>query len=320
MATHRVHSKTRFVIILTTLITALLIVLSGLLWILLVQNKQNNSAELSSLTPQQSSQSESVSSGSDTSKDDSSKTDSSSSKNKDDISSSETNSKNPTQSAKQSETESTISSNIIKNSDKIVPKSEKANASYLDDAVFIGDSISVSLSLYQALPAKNVIATQNVNTHQVVDGQEVFSTPKGKVSLKTALKGKNPKKIYVMLGANGMNSWSNEKQIEYFDDLLDQLESWYPDAIIYVESMTPVSSEKNKKDKNINNASITDYNKRLLKLVEGRSDNIYYLNVAEDFTTKYGNLKSEYNGGDGLHFSPKAARAVVSYALTHTVQ
>lgn len=202
---------------------------------------------------------------------------------------------------------------------KVVKKSKKADSSYLDDAVFIGDSISVSLSLYKALPAKNVIATQNVSLYQVISGKECFATPKGKVNLKTAMKGKKPKKIYVMLGANGMNGWSNKKQIGYYKTLLDQLEKDYPNAIIYVESMTPVTASRNKTDKNINNTKIKDYNKKLLKLVESRGDNVYYLDLYEGLQTKYGNLKSAYNGGDGLHFSPAAARAVVDYALTHTV-
>ena len=207
-----------------------------------------------------------------------------------------------------------------KKKSKVVPKSKAANSSYLDDAVFIGDSISVSLSLYKALPAKNVIATQNVSLYQVVSDKEVFATAKGKVTLKTALKGKDPKKIYVLLGANGMNGWSNKKQIGYYETLLDQLEEWYPDAIIYVESMTPVTASRNKTDKKINNTKIEDYNKQLLKLVEKRGDHVYYLNIAETLKTKYGNVKSKYDGGDGLHFSPAAAKAVVQYALTHTVK
>lgn len=210
--------------------------------------------------------------------------------------------------------------NQKKKDDKIVPKSKKQNASYLDDAVFIGDSVTVSLSLYQALPAKNVVATQNISIWQVISGKEVFATAKGKVSLEKALSGKDPKKIYIMLGANGMGGWTNKQQIEYYSTLLDQLEKWYPDAVIYVESMSPVTASRNKTDKKNNNKNIDDFNKRLLKMVQGRTGNIYYLNVAETLKTRYGNLKSKYDGGDGLHFSPAAAKEVVDYALRHTVR
>jgi lysophospholipase L1-like esterase len=206
-----------------------------------------------------------------------------------------------------------------KNSDKVVPKSKAVDSSYLDDAVFIGDSISVSLSLYGALPAKNVVASQNISIYQIINNKKVFSTAKGKVSLKTALSGKDPKKIYIMLGANGMNSWSNKKQVSYYSTLLDQLQKWYPDAIIYVQTMSPVTASKSKKEKKLNNENIDDFNTKLLKMVESRDDHVYFLNSAETLKTKYGNLKSKYNGGDGLHFSAAAAKAIVQYALTHTV-
>ncbi len=203
--------------------------------------------------------------------------------------------------------------------EKLVPESDAADPSYLDDAVFIGDSISVSLSLYKALPAKNVVATQNVSLYQITAGKKVFATAKGKVTLKEALSKKDPKKIYIMLGANGMDTWSNKKQIAYYKKLLNQLQKWYPDAIIYVQSMSPVTAKKNKTEKYLNNDNIDDFNERLLKLVEERDDHVYFLNSAESLKTKYGNLKAKYDGGDGLHFSPAAARQIVAYALTHTV-
>ncbi len=204
--------------------------------------------------------------------------------------------------------------------EKLVPESEAVDQSYLDDAVFIGDSISVSLSLYKALPAKNVVATQNISLYQITAGKKVFATAKGKVTLKKALSmRKEVNKIYIMLGANGMSTWSNKRQIAYYKKLLNQLQKWYPDAIIYVQSMSPVTAKRDKQDKHLNNDNIDDFNERLLALVEKRDEHVYFLNSAESLKTKYGNLKAKYDGGDGLHFSPAAARQIVSYALTHTV-
>lgn len=323
------HINNRPVILLSALIAALLIMISGLLWMLLSQGSAaaksesmvqlaQNSTSVSDPVNAASSQDSSLDSvtasvGLSAANSYQSLEPSAEQTESGEAASVQFASSEPEQTASAVGTEA-------KKKSKVVPKSKAVDSSYLDDAVFIGDSISVSLSLYKALPAKNVIATQNVSLYQVINDKEVFATAKGKVSLKTALKGKDPKKIYVLLGANGMNGWSNKKQIGYYETLLDQLEDWYPDAIIYVESMTPVTASRNKTDKKINNTKIEDYNERLLKLVEERGDHVYYLNIAETLKTKYGNLKAKYDGGDGLHFSPAAAKAVVQYALTHTVK
>ncbi len=332
----------RWVILLSSLITALLILVGGLLWMMLFQgNKQNadssgisigeSSSSTISAVPSDASTAPTSDSPESESTDEANDALSLSSQSEpeqsyipidssditvdvpvseSDISGYETVSQNESSAAE---------SDLVPPKPKLVPLSEAADPSYLDDAVFIGDSISVSLSLYKALPAKNVIATQNVSLYGVINGNKVFATAKGKVSLQTAMNGKNPKKIYVLLGANGMSGFSNNKQISYYETLLDQLEAWYPDAVIYVQSMTPVTSYKNKTDKKINNKKIRDFNQKLLALVETRPGKVYYLNVSEALETKYGNLKSIYDGGDGLHFSPAAARAVVAYALEHTV-
>ncbi len=329
--------KNNKVILLSSLIAALLILVSGLLWMTLCQTVEPNASLVNNSSLAQAGSSDTVTSTQPSSKpvSEQSPPDSSPSS-----SGSENSQASDTSSAEESREASTVSEETssyfpVETNDvsaekdgyiipqpglpKVVPFSEAADPAYLEDAVFIGDSISVSLSLYKALPAKNVIATQNVSLYGVTTGGRVFATAKGKVSLETALKGKDPKKIYILLGANGMNGFSNKKQIGYYETLLDQLEAWYPNAIIYVQSMTPVTAAKNKTDKNINNKKIRDYNQKLLALVETRGDRVYYLNLSEALETKYGNLKSKYDGGDGLHFSPSAARAVVQYALEHTV-
>lgn len=298
----------RWMIMLSSLITALLILISGLLWMMLFQNGSADNGVLAAHISKEDSVSEMP-----ISKTLTSENASESEISVQDISVSEADDLS-------SAVSEPVSENIPSENTKIAAGSQAVDASYLDDAVFIGDSISVSLSLYKAVPYANVIAAQNVNLYQVTQGDAVFSTATGKVSLKTALAEKDPKKIYILLGANGMNGWSNEKQIGYYAVLLDQLEEWYPNAVIYVQSMTPVTASRNKTDKNINNTKISDYNDRLLKLVEKRGDHVCYLNISETLMTRYGNLKAKYDGGDGLHFSPAAAEAVVQYVLTHTVQ
>lgn len=205
----------------------------------------------------------------------------------------------------------------VENDGVTVSESKYTNMTYFDDALFIGDSISEGLKLYQVLPAANVLANQSVGVDQVARGKPVYMTAKGKVTLDEALKGKKPKKIYLMLGMNGMPGYSNEAQIKYYEQVVDKLIKKYPSAIIYLQSVTPVTYKKSQEDKNLNNEKITKFNTMIKSLAKEKD--VYYLDVASALKTKNGNLSKEYAGADGIHFKKEGHLAMLEYYRYHTV-
>lgn len=202
-----------------------------------------------------------------------------------------------------------------------VPKTQAVDDSYFDDAVFIGDSISKGLKLYGVLPESNVIADQNVGLDQIYLNKDVYYiSATQKTTLWNALDQRSftPAKIYVMLGANGIPGYENEKHITFYYDLLDKLIEKYPDATIYIESLTPITkATSQKRSPNFTKEKIDDFNERIYKMAEEK--NVYFLDVEEVLKDENGYLKSEYDGGDGTHMPKAGHQAVYGYLKTHAV-
>ena len=203
----------------------------------------------------------------------------------------------------------------------LVAKTKPADDSYFDDAVFIGDSISVGLRVYGVLPTQNVIAEQNVNIMNLVNDTPVYRTSGAeKKTVFQAIDEKmpNPGKIYILIGANGVPGLSNEAHIGYYGQFLDRLKKTYPNAMIYVESLTPISQDSEYIRDTFNTEKLNDFNERLYQLAQEKG--VYYLNVQEALKDDSGYLISDYDAGDGMHLKSNGHKAMYQYYLTHAVQ
>ncbi len=214
-------------------------------------------------------------------------------------------------------TNTSSSGSVVESDGVTVKKSKLAPMSYFDDALFIGDSISEGFKLYQVLPPSNVLANQSVGADHIARDKPVYVTSKGKITLKKALENRNPKKIYLLLGTNGIPGYSNAAHIVYYEQVVDFLVKKYPSAIIYLQSLTPVTTAKSKVDKNLNNKKITDFNKRVKAIAKKK--NLYYLDVASALKDKNGGLKTSLAGGDGVHFKKQGHEEMLKYYRYHTV-
>ena len=203
----------------------------------------------------------------------------------------------------------------------LVARTRAADDSYFSDAVFIGDSISVGLRVYGVLPTQNVIAEQNVNIMNLVNDTPVYrtsGTEKKTVFQAIAEKVPDPDKIYILIGANGIPGLTNEAHINYYGKFLDRLHQTYPDAMIYVETVTPITKDSEYVRDSFNMEKINDFNERLYKLAQEKG--VYYLNVQEVLRDDSGYLISDYDAGDGMHLKSNGHKAMYQYYLTHAVQ
>ena len=197
-----------------------------------------------------------------------------------------------------------------------VPESDWASTSYFDDAVFVGDSITDGIKLYGVMNNATVIAHTGINPETILY-KEVIKTDEGTVSVLDALAQVDAGKIYIMQGANGVAFINQEKFIEYYGQLIDEVKAIHPDATIYVQSILPVTAAKSS-DPLYSNDKIDSYNQALLELTEEKQ--VYYLNVAEAFKDENGNLPDEASPKDGMHFGVDYYTKWFDYLKTHTVE
>lgn len=206
-----------------------------------------------------------------------------------------------------------------------VAKSESVDKAYFDDAVFIGDSISKGLKTYNVLPPGNVVADQNVGINQIANDEPVYSigATGEKQTLFEALDKLAfvPKKVYIMLGSNGLPWYENEKHMPYYYIVLDKIIAKYPDATIYVQSVTPISAQAEKdyanRGRDFTNKKINEFNALVEKMCEEKD--VYYLSVKDALVDESDQLADTFSSQDGVHFSKSGHEAMYGYYKTHTV-
>ncbi|MDD6021394.1 MAG: GDSL-type esterase/lipase family protein [Oscillospiraceae bacterium] len=209
-----------------------------------------------------------------------------------------------------------------------LPESKKVSSDYFDDAVFVGDSITLKLSYYEAandvlgkaqfLTSGSLSAT---NALMDVSDKSVHPRYKGKkMKLEKSIPLTGAKKVYIMLGMNDINLSGIDGSIENFKKLCKNIKKNAPYVKFYVQSVTPrVAMTSSSTSKSLTNAKIAEYNKKLSKCCDKQG--WYYLDVASVMKDSKGNLKKEYCGDPdtlGMHFTNAGCEAWVDYLYTHT--
>ena len=196
-----------------------------------------------------------------------------------------------------------------------VPVSEAVGTEYFHDAVFIGDSRTEGLMLYantgeaQFLTHKGLKVDTAFSSEVIKEGDE-------KITVIEALKRHRYKKIYVMLGVNELG-WVHESAfIQRYGELVDAIRESQPDAVVYLQSILPVSASKSAEDKIYNNPRIETYNRLIRQLAEEKG--VYYLQVAD--AVQVDGVLPEEATTDGVHLVPAYCKKWLEYLETHTVQ
>lgn len=198
---------------------------------------------------------------------------------------------------------------------KPVPKSDMAENSYFNDAVFIGDSRTEGLILYTGL--SNAISY----THKGLMVDTVFTSPVinkngEKLSVMDALRQTDFGKVYIMLGINETGWPYNSIFIEKYGKIIDEIKAINPKAIIYVQEILPVTNSVSQTHSYIKNGKINEFNILIRKMAEEKK--IYYIDT--------GNAVSDANGClpedaaiDGIHLKKPYCEKWLDYLKTHTV-
>ena len=196
-----------------------------------------------------------------------------------------------------------------------VPESAAVDDSYFDDAVFIGDSRTEGFMLYAGPSGADYLTAVGLMVDTIFTQPYIKQGDK-KVTVMDALAGMEFSKVYIMLGVNELGWVYSSIFQEYYGRIIDRIREINPDAIIYIESILPVSAEKSEKDSVYNNPRIDEFNQLLKDLAAEKE--VYYLNVAEAVADETGCLPAE-GTFDGVHLKPDYCKLWKEYLTTHTI-
>ncbi len=213
-----------------------------------------------------------------------------------------------------------------------IAESAKADQSYLDDAVFIGDSVSLKLKNYVTAKRKTdpdifgkaqFLAAGSMgsgNALQPLSGSSIHPSYNGKKALlEDNVAAMGAKKVYIMLGTNDIALYGIDGSVQNMAKLLSNIKAKSPNALIFVQSSTPMIKEKQMKV--LNNHNLEVYDSALSKMCKEKG--YYFIDVASVMRDKDGNLPLEYCSDPdilGIHFTDKACEIWINYILTHTVK
>jgi len=196
----------------------------------------------------------------------------------------------------------------------VLRPSEKAGWDYIAGTYYIGDSVTMGLSVFKVLDQSQVYASGSIDPYQALKNKLVgeLTIPEALAQLDPA-----PARIVITLGMNSV-SWSKEESyIEYYGQLIDVLRAGCPSSDIIIQTITPVTKTYEEGKRGIYNSNINRFNALAAGLAESKG--VYFLNTAELLKDEDGYLKEEYSSGDGLHESEAAYRQWIEYLCTHVV-
>lgn len=182
----------------------------------------------------------------------------------------------------------------------------------LSDAVFVGDSRTEGLTVYNVLTTSTVLATRGLMASSVLNEQFVDLGNGSKGTVVDYLKTHDFDKIYIMFGINELGCNINIFKTSY-SMFVDEIREANPDIKIYAESIIPMVSDRT--DDVYNNEIIATFN-QALKEVCGEK-NIQYLNVSAALIGDDGTLPEKYSR-DGIHLNVEGLKRFVNYIIMST--
>lgn len=188
------------------------------------------------------------------------------------------------------------------------------NETYFNDAIFIGDSRTEGF-----MGMTNLDATFFTHIGLTVD--TFFSDPViymngQKVSILEALKNTNFQKVYIMLGINETGWKYSNLFAQKYGEIIDAILQINPEAIIYIESILPVSKEVSDTHAYIKQDKINEYNSLLQNLAMEKK--VYYLDIASFLKNEEGYLPVGASL-DGIHLNKEYSLKWLQYLKNHYI-
>lgn len=187
---------------------------------------------------------------------------------------------------------------------------------YFADAVFIGDSRTMGMYEYGGLEEITTFyASKGLTVYKLFES-EIAQTAEGKKSVEEALQQNTFAKIYLMIGINEMGTGTVETFLEKYREVVEHLRELQPDAIIYLQAIIKVTSERSAKGDYINNEGIEARNQGIALLAD--NEKVFYLDVNPLICDESGGMNPDYTF-DGVHLLGKYIEIWKDYLKAHAI-
>lgn len=175
---------------------------------------------------------------------------------------------------------------------------------FFENDLFIGDSIATGLFNYGYFKSEQVFAKVGLNPESAltdsIDDETVIEKAE-------RLK---PKRIYIMLGSNGLAYMGNTYMSQQMKLLVEALQEASPDSYVYILSIPPVTKEHESEGQETM-VMVNGYNKLLKDLAD--EIGVVYLDLCSELEDTTGYFSEKYAEADGMHFLGTAYKKMLSF-------
>lgn len=196
-----------------------------------------------------------------------------------------------------------------------VPLSDEVDRSYFDDAVFIGDSRTDGLMIYTGLSNATFYTYKGLTVSGVFT-DEVIQLDGKDVTAMEALEKTDFAKVYIMFGVNEAGWKSGKTFADKYGEIVDAVRALNPDAVIYVQSILPVSREVSETHPYVTNEKLSTFNDLLREMAAEKE--AYFVDTAAAVADEEGFLPDDA-AVDGIHPNKAYCGKWLSYLQTHTI-
>ena len=196
------------------------------------------------------------------------------------------------------------------------------DAKWFDDAVLVGDSVTLKLSYYceshpEALSQAQFFCAGSLgytNALWDLDREDaVHPYYKGAIHLtEECTEQTGAKKVFIMLGMNDVGMYGADGALQSAKTLIEHILKRSPDVLLYVQSTTPILLGH--EIGSFSNETIRIFNKSLEEYC--KTAGYQYLDIYSQLADAQGYLKPEYCSdpdAQGIHFTDEACQIWVNY-------
>ena len=189
------------------------------------------------------------------------------------------------------------------------PQTARVDSAFFDDAVFVGDSVTLKLSYYASSSGKlgkaQFLTRGSYGVSHAVNDSMLLTYQGKDMAVEEAIKSTGATKVFLMMGMNDIGLYGIDTTIENWGKLIDRIEAACPNVTVYIQSMTPIWTGGEKGD--LNNTNMDLYNQKLKAFAT--SNSIEFIDVAPYMKDATGGMATRYCSDEYVHVTDLGAAA-----------
>ncbi|MFR3012347.1 MAG: GDSL-type esterase/lipase family protein [Ruminococcus bicirculans (ex Wegman et al. 2014)] len=189
------------------------------------------------------------------------------------------------------------------------------DADDLSDAVFIGDSRTVGLQNNCDKPKATFLCSVGMHIDTVMTEQNITLSNGNAGTVIDALGERQYGRVYINLGTNELGWPYIDTFKDYYTQLITKIQEIQPDAVIYAESILPVTASRSLQGDAINNTNVATFNQAISEVAQ--QTGINYLDCTSAVTGADGTLPEEASS-DGIHLMSEYCDKWLNYIIDNT--